>query len=320
MKVLGITAGRKGGNSEIMLKTALEECERLGAEVIMVNLYDYKIHHCLGCSMCGGNETAQDALSASAKGNCLWSGKDGDEMEKIMEEYLDADGVILSIPTYDLMPSGLYLTFANRTITYEAGFLRMKGIHLKDRVAGLISVGGSSRAWQSMALEGLQATVFTQSIQVVDQYLCTGVTLKGHVIIREDHLEKAKEVAQHVIEAIKTPVDERKWLGDPDMGWCPVCHSNALVKGEKHWDGIYWPIECQVCGAGGDLEKQENGSFKFVIAEDGMLKCRVFEKSRDKHFEEVMHFHSQTQVPENKEKIKAGMQEYLAKKFKKVEH
>ena len=35
MKVLGITAGRKGGNSEIMLKTALEECERLGAEVII---------------------------------------------------------------------------------------------------------------------------------------------------------------------------------------------------------------------------------------------------------------------------------------------
>ena len=317
MKVLGITAGRHGGNSEIMLKEALLECQNLGAEVTMVNLYDYEVKSCLGCSMCGGNETAEAALDPSKKHGCLWDGKD--DMKKIMEVYLDADAVLISVPTYDLMPSALYLKFANRTITYEAGFLRMRGIETKDRVAGLISVGGSTRSWQSMALEGLSATLFTQSIQVVDQYLCSGCTLKGQVIMREDHLARARKMAQNIVQAVNTPVDERKWLGDEDFGWCPVCHCNSLSKGEPHWDGVYWPVECQVCGAGGDIVKDADGKNRFVVAEDGMLKCRIFEKSRDKHFEEVMHFHGMTQIPENKEKIKEGMQKYAKITFPKVE-
>lgn len=318
MKVLGITAGRHGGNSEVMLKEALKQCQIRGAETVLVNLYDYEIKSCLGCSMCGGNETADVALDPSNKHGCLWDGK-GDDMKKIMEVYLDADAVILSVPTYDLMPSALYLKFANRTITYEAGFLRMRGIETKDRVAGLISVGGSTRSWQSMALEGLSATLFTQSIQVVDQYLCSGCTLKGQVLLREDHLARARQMANNIITSIQTPVPERKWLGDEDFGWCPVCHSNSLSKGEPHWDGVYWPVECQVCGAGGDIEKDENGNNRFVVAEDGLIKCRVFEKSRDRHFEEVMHNHQKTQIPENKTKIQAGLREYNALKFPTVE-
>lgn len=317
MKVLGITAGRHGGNSEIMLKTALQELQRSGAEITMVNLYDYEIKSCLGCSMCGGNETAADAMDPAAKHGCLWDGKD--DMKKIMEVYMQADAILLSIPTYDLMPSALYLKFANRTITYEAGFLRMRGIETKARVAGIISVGGSTRSWQSMALEGVSATMFTQSIQVVDQYLCSGCTLKGQVLMREDHLEHARKMARNLIEAVNTPVEERKWLGDEDFGWCPVCHSNSLSKGEEHWDGVHWPVECQVCGAGGDIVKDENGNNKFVVAPDGMLKCRIFEKSRDKHFEEVMHFHGMTQIPENKARIKEGIKEYAKITFPKVQ-
>ena len=37
-KVMGITAGRKNSNSEILLKEALMACEEAGAEITMVNL------------------------------------------------------------------------------------------------------------------------------------------------------------------------------------------------------------------------------------------------------------------------------------------
>lgn len=313
MKILGITAGRHGGNSEIILKEALLTCQKAGCDVVMVNLYDYDIKSCLGCSMCGGNETAAAALDAGTKGGCLWDGKD--DMKKIMEHYLEADGIIISVPTYDLMPSGLYLKFANRTITYEAGFLRMKGIELKARVAGIISVGGSTRSWQSMALEGLAATLFTQSIFIADQYLCDSCTLKGQVLLRDDHIKRAHTLAENVMKSAQTPPEERRWLGEEDFGWCPICHSNSLSRGEKHWDGVYWPVECQVCGAGGDIVKDEEGNNRFVIAEDGLLKCRIFEKSRDKHFEEVMHNHMKTQIPENKEFIKEEIKRYAQIKF-----
>ena len=52
MKVFGITAGRKMGNSEIMLKEAFMAAEDKGAEVEMVNLHDCKILPCTGCEAC----------------------------------------------------------------------------------------------------------------------------------------------------------------------------------------------------------------------------------------------------------------------------
>ena len=57
------------------------------------------------------------------------------------------------------------------------------------------------------------------------------------------------------MEALNTKPEERKWLGDPDYGWCPNCHSNSLCLGEPQWKGLQYPIECTVCGAGGDLER-----------------------------------------------------------------
>ena len=50
VKVMGITAGRKDSNSEILLKEALMYCEEAGAEVTMVNLKDYHIESCTGCT------------------------------------------------------------------------------------------------------------------------------------------------------------------------------------------------------------------------------------------------------------------------------
>ena len=41
--VMGVTAGRKNSNCEILLKEALLECRKQGAEVRMINLKDYNI-------------------------------------------------------------------------------------------------------------------------------------------------------------------------------------------------------------------------------------------------------------------------------------
>ena len=51
-KVLGITAGRKDSNSEILLKEALLACKDQGADVKMINLRDYNILDCTGCTAC----------------------------------------------------------------------------------------------------------------------------------------------------------------------------------------------------------------------------------------------------------------------------
>ena len=42
-KVMGVTAGRKDSNCEILLKEALLVCQEMGAEITMINLKDYNI-------------------------------------------------------------------------------------------------------------------------------------------------------------------------------------------------------------------------------------------------------------------------------------
>lgn len=89
------------------------------------------------------------------------------------------------------------------------------------------------------------------------------------------------------MEALNTKPEERKWLGDPDYGWCPNCHSNSLCLGEPQWKGLQYPIECTVCGAGGDLERTPDGKWKFVIAANGLERDRTTEEGRGVHCDEI---------------------------------
>ena len=110
-KVMGITAGRKNGNSEILLKEALTVCEAAGADVTMINLRDFHLVDCTGCTSC------TKAMSQGKYNGCVLDDKD--DKKKIMDAMLAQDAVIFSVPTYDLMPASVYLTFAHRSLSYE---------------------------------------------------------------------------------------------------------------------------------------------------------------------------------------------------------
>jgi hypothetical protein len=130
--------------------------------------------------------------------------------------------------------------------------------------------------------------MFTQSTIVVDKFLSTRNGRPGNVLLKEDQLARAHKMGENIVKAIQTPVEERTWLGDPDQGICPNCHSDLIMKGAEHWDGIKWPFECVVCGAGGDIQKDENGNFKFILAPDGLCRDRNINECRDKHLEEIV--------------------------------
>ncbi len=279
-KVMGVTAGRKDSNSEILLKEALLVCQEMGAEITMINLRDYELLDCTGCTAC--------TMGMSMGKNTGCSLKDKDDKDKIMKKMLDQDAVIFSAPTYALMPSSLYLKFMHRNLAYESAFLTKIGaIAPRDRVGALIAVGGSSRSWQSLALECMQITTVTNSFKVVDMYMATMVPAPAQVLLYEEKLARAREIGANVMKALNTPPAERKWLGEPDAGWCPNCHSNCLCLGEPQWKGLQYPIECAVCGAGGDLEKTEDGKWKFVIAANGLERDRTTEEGRGVHCDEI---------------------------------
>ena len=311
-KVMGITAGRKNSNSEILLKEALMACEEKGAEVTMINLKDYNILPCTGCTSCTKN------MSMGKNAGCILDKKD--DKKKIMDVMLAQDAVLFSAPTYDLMACSTFITFAQRSLSYETSFLETIGaIEHKDRIAGLIAVGGSTRAWQSMALESMQAAMFTTDMKVVDMILGTRVPGNAQCLLQDDLVARAHKMGENIMECLELPVEERRWMGEEDMGWCPNCHSNALVLGEKQWDGLYYPVECQVCGAGGTLEQTDVGKWIFKIQKDVLLKDRTTVAGRAKHLEEI----AETQGgffsnPESMKLVKERLEKYKKKTFKTV--
>lgn len=310
--VLGITAGRKDSNSEILLKEALLACRDQGAEVKMINLRDYNIIECTGCTAC------THGMSSGKNVGCTLSKMD--DKEAIMEVMLNVDAIIASAPTYDLMPTATFSKFMHRNLAYESAFLEHIGaIEHKDRVAGLIAVGGSTRSWQSMALESMQATCFTNDFKVIDMYLATRVPAAKQCLLDDEMIKRAYKIGQNIMKSLNTPVKERKWLGEEDMGWCPNCHSNALVLGEVQWDGLHFPVECQVCGAGGNLEKSETGKWKFVIQEDGLYRDRTTVEGREEHLKEIMHTQGGFYTEENLAIVKERFDKYKNLKFEGIE-
>lgn len=310
--VLGITAGRKDSNSEILLKEALLACRDQGAEVKMINLRDYNIIECTGCTAC------THGMSSGKNVGCTLSKMD--DKEAIMEVMLNVDAIIASAPTYDLMPTATFSKFMHRNLAYESAFLEHIGaIEHKDRVAGLIAVGGSTRSWQSMALESMQATCFTNDFKVIDMYLATRVPAAKQCLLDDEMIKRAYKMGENIMKSLNTPVKERKWLGEEDMGWCPNCHSNALVLGEVQWDGLHFPVECQVCGAGGNLEKSETGKWKFVIQEDGLCRDRTTVEGREEHLKEIMHTQGGFYTEENLAIVKERFDKYKNLKFEGIE-
>ncbi|EWM55009.1 flavodoxin family protein [Ruminococcus flavefaciens] len=306
-KVMGVTAGRKNSNCEILTKEALLACQELGAEITMINLKDYNLLDCTGCTSC--------TMGMSMGKNTGCALKNQDDKQKIMDVMLNQDAVIFSAPTYALMPSSLFLKFMHRNLAYESAFLTKIGaIEPRDRVGALIAVGGSTRSWQSMAMECMQVTTVTNSFKVVDMYMATQVPAPAQVLLYEEKLARAREIGQNVMKALNTPPAERKWLGDPDAGWCPNCHSNCLCLGEPQWGGLQYPIECAVCGAGGDLVKTDDGKWKFVIAENGLERDRTTEEGRGVHCDEIADVQGGFFMDPEKQRIVAER----AEKYKKI--
>jgi len=311
--VMGVTAGRKNSNCEILLKEALLECQKQGAEVRMINLKDFNIIDCNGCTSC------TIGMSMGKHTGC--SLDKADDKKKIMDVMLNQDAVIFAAPTYDLMPSSLFLKFMHRNLAYESAFLTKIGaIAPRDRVGALIAVGGSTHSWQSMALECMQATTFTNSFKIVDMYMATQVPAPAQVLLYDEKVNRAAELGRNVMKALETPAAERKWLGDPDYGWCPNCHSNSLCLGYRQWKGLQYPIECTVCGAGGDLVKTEDGKWKFVIAANGLERDRTTEEGRGIHCDEI----AETQGgffkdPEKQKTVKERLGKYKELQFRGLE-
>jgi multimeric flavodoxin WrbA len=98
-KVLAVTAGRKHGNTEILAKEVLMIAQENGAEVNMINLHDHDIKICTGCESCTMK------MGKGERPECIYKGKD--DMDRIMEQFLQSDGIVISVPSCITAPGDI---------------------------------------------------------------------------------------------------------------------------------------------------------------------------------------------------------------------
>jgi len=134
VRVIGIVGSpRVGGNTELLVRAALEAAAREGAETELVRLAEINISPCDGCRSCKQTK------------NCHIR----DDFEKVFKKMLKADGIILSSPVYFGSATPQIKALIDR-----AGYISMaKGRVLENKVGGPIVV--ARRAGQNFTFAQL---------------------------------------------------------------------------------------------------------------------------------------------------------------------
>lgn len=273
MKILGLICGRKMGNSEILVKEALMGAEELGATVEILRLMDLNIKPCTGCLSC---------MVRMQKGKAAECVIKDDDMLFFVEKFR-SDGVIIGAPVYFLCPPGYLKVLGDRMLPHWANYT-IEGAKSgeKQRVGGLISVGGGDHSWVPMGLSLMKMPTFVELV-VIDQLQVNFAGLPGQVLLDKNVMDSARKLGRNVAEAVCKPVGEVRFLGD-EPGLCPVCHSDLLVPGKKSL------VECPICGARGTL-KIDDDTITMIADEESLKINRNTLEGRLKHFSEIRENH-----------------------------
>ncbi|RLF16379.1 MAG: flavodoxin family protein [Thermoprotei archaeon] len=196
VRILGINGSpRKYGNTFKLLKIALEFAKKEGAEVRLVNLYDYDIRPCLGC-LCD-EQTA-----------CRYPCVIEDDMRELYDLILKSDGLIIATPVYWFSPSGVVKTFIDRLTVFE-NMIYIDGYSWAEgKVAGIIAVGNDSGVIQ--VISTLYATLVSMGF-AIPPWALAYFNKQGDVLKDINVVMDAANVGRVVTIMAKAIKDVRRW-------------------------------------------------------------------------------------------------------------
>ncbi len=99
MRIVVLNSGKRKGNTSTIIDNVKDKLKLKEVEWVHLNLNMYNINYCKGCEVCLRQE------------NCVIE----DDVQKIMSELKQADGVILASPVYMGNVTGKLKTFTDRT-------------------------------------------------------------------------------------------------------------------------------------------------------------------------------------------------------------
>lgn len=266
MKILGISCGRKNGNSEMLLKCALRAAKEAGSEVEYLRLQDHTINPCTGCELCSNERNYPNGRFPASGYFCCYK-EDSDHLSYIVEKIKAADGIILSTPIYNLTVPGILLKLLNR--------IHAKNFAKHHEIAGqqhtfcaTIAVGGSDMTNLTKPLLNFTAVELCGSqMNLVDQILVQFCPPIGYMALKPEYHERAALLGQRMVDTILHPEKELYKGAEDNPELCPVCHNDVIqLEGKR--------FRCPICNIKGDLAFKEDGT-PYMKWDGGAESCRL---------------------------------------------
>ncbi len=172
VRILGIVGSpRKGGNTEIIVRHALEAARSVGAETEIILLAENRVEPCDGCGVC------------SKTGKC----RIDDDFEHVFNRMTEADGLIFASPSYYESMTPHMKALIDRSGTFNSSaHSRTK---FDGKVAGAMSVArrtGLANVWTQQLLFILSQKMIVPGIK---SYANAVGSTKGDVLKDPEGME-----------------------------------------------------------------------------------------------------------------------------------
>jgi multimeric flavodoxin WrbA len=194
LEVLGlIGSARKGGNTDLLLRSVTNGAKSMGADIEIIRLSDLEIHPCLNCGGCDKD------------GICIQK----DDMVGLFEKLLTFDLILLASPVYFMGLSAWTKVMIDRCQSLWVRKFRLNKLPTKsreERKGVFISVSGMKKP---TVFDGARTTVksFFATIHVTyfGDLLFSGIDEKGEIAKHPTALRRAKELGQDLISEFDNP-------------------------------------------------------------------------------------------------------------------
>jgi len=155
--IVGICGSPKKerSNTRYLLEKALEAASDILSEgktkratTVLLNISDFEIRHCTGCDTCVRKKPCPES--------------EHDDMHKIEEKILEADGIIIAAPSYFTAVPGVLKDFIDRSRP-----MKMLDHQLKDKLFGAITYAGLRYGGQEHVIDYLNRYALGQGMIVI---------------------------------------------------------------------------------------------------------------------------------------------------------
>lgn len=202
IKILGVCGSPiKNGNTEVLLRKALEFAEAEGVKTELIRLADVEVKDCVHCNWCLFNQTENDFCAQ----------KDG--MTEIYRKILEYDGLLVATPVYIRRFSGRLANMLDRLRALELGKYYRKKHPLKDKVVASLAVSWFRHGGTETALLTLNQSFLIWDMIVAGLGAAGFSSINGtgkfdpsdkHLILKDEFaLKQTEKTVKRMVELIK---------------------------------------------------------------------------------------------------------------------